>query len=458
MRNPSALSSMYRSRPTAAVSNLSLVRAPSSRPVTMVSSRSTSRSTTTAYRPSLPPKCSYTTGWETSALAAISSIEVPSRPRSANSRRPMSSSCSRRSLPVILLRPDPEGGWLVTAPSCQPADKSANRAGHGPLGHGAELPRAAGLLPGKPGLVRPADVVDPAELLGYPDEPGGDVDLTLQHPVPRTGRVGVVQVVPGLAEGQDRQPVHVPRLVPDLELFLAERVADRVDRPGHVVQERDADQAGPEERDDCSLPGPRPQAADQGGGRQGRPTHPGEPPGVFDDVVVGEPVRAELLLRGAVGVEQPADVSEAQTLGQRLPVGAVPPGRVRVAFLVAVLVMPAVIGDPGEQRSIDGQGAGDRERDLEAAGGLERAVGEVAVEAHADAEPRDRVEHHGDHDFAPAEAPAPGQRDRGEQREHRHGDEDAGQDSLEGAVRFRVNLRQGGPARAGRRRRWRRGG
>src|ERR1700729_4339407 len=44
-------------------------------------------------------------------------MEVPSRPRSANSRRPMSSSCSRRSLPVILLRPDPEG-WLVTGPSC----------------------------------------------------------------------------------------------------------------------------------------------------------------------------------------------------------------------------------------------------------------------------------------------------------------------------------------------------
>ena len=68
--------------------------------VTVVS-RSTSRSTTTAYRPSLPPKCSYTTGLETPAWAAISSIEVPSNPRSANSRLPMSSSCCRRSWPVI---------------------------------------------------------------------------------------------------------------------------------------------------------------------------------------------------------------------------------------------------------------------------------------------------------------------------------------------------------------------
>src|SRR5580658_7838711 len=118
----------------------------------------------------------------------------------------MSSSCSRRSLPVILLRPEPDGGWLVTGPSCQPADKSANPAGHGPLGHGAELPRAAGLLPGKPGLVRPSVLVVPFELLGSPNEPGGDVGLTLLHPVSRAGRGGVVQVVPGLAEGKDSQP------------------------------------------------------------------------------------------------------------------------------------------------------------------------------------------------------------------------------------------------------------
>ena len=81
-----------------------------------------------------------------------------------------------------------------------------------------------------------------------------DVDLAAQRAVPRAGRVGVVQVVPRLAEGQDGQPVHVPRLVPDLELLLAEGVADRVDRPGHVMQEGDPDQAGPEERDDGALP------------------------------------------------------------------------------------------------------------------------------------------------------------------------------------------------------------
>lgn len=37
-----------------------------------------SRSTTTAYSPSLPPKCSYTTGLDTPACEAISSTEVAS--------------------------------------------------------------------------------------------------------------------------------------------------------------------------------------------------------------------------------------------------------------------------------------------------------------------------------------------------------------------------------------------
>src|SRR6266571_4459865 len=99
MRKPSEFSSMYRSSKIAAASNFSLVSSPSSSVVAMVRKRSTSRSTTTAYSPSFPPKCSYTTGLDTPARAATSSMEVPSRPRSAKSLRPMSSSCSLRSFP-----------------------------------------------------------------------------------------------------------------------------------------------------------------------------------------------------------------------------------------------------------------------------------------------------------------------------------------------------------------------
>src|SRR5580692_8293983 len=380
---------MYRSRCTAATSNLAMVSSPSSSLVAIARKRSTSRSTTTAYSPSLPPKCSYTTGLETPACAAISSIEVPSRPRSAKSRRPMSSSCCRRSWPVILFRLDPARG-LVTAPSWRPIRNSANwlwppgPSGRGPgrpassgdpgrpaPGHGAQLPGIAGLLAGQPVLVGPADVADPAGFLRQPDGPGRDVDLPLQDAMARAGRVGMVQVVPGLAEGQDRQPGDVPGLVPDLELLLAEGVADGVDRPGDVVQEGDPDQAGPEECGDRALPGHRPQSADQGRREQRGGDQPGEPPGDSRHVGVGEPVRAELLLRRDVAVEQPADVGEGEALGQRPDVVPEAPRGVRVALLVAVLVVPAVIGDPGDHRALDGQRPGHCERDLEAADGLE---------------------------------------------------------------------------------------
>src|SRR6516165_8998497 len=194
----------------------------------IVVSRSTSRSTTTAYRPSLPPKCSYTTGLDTPAWAAISSIEVPSNPRSANSRRPMSSSCSRRSLPVILLRPG-LGGWTLTGSSLRFRGRRARnpavlaRGDEGAAGHRAEFPRGGGgTLGGEPVLIRPPDVVGPAQLLQRPDDACARVELALQRAVPGARRVGVVQVVPGLAEGRDGQPGDVARLVAHLELLAAE--------------------------------------------------------------------------------------------------------------------------------------------------------------------------------------------------------------------------------------------
>src|ERR1019366_3172287 len=128
------------------------------------------------------------------------------------------------------------------------------------------------------------------------------------------------------------------------------------------------------------------------------------------DVVVGEQIGNELLLRGAVALEHPADVREAEALDQRLPVIAEPPRRVRVAFLVAVLVVAAMVGGPGEHRSLDGQAAGDRQGDLQAAVRLEGRMREVAVKARADPETRDHVEDNGDHDVVPAETPTPGQR------------------------------------------------
>src|SRR4029077_10201961 len=150
--------------------------------------------------------------------------------------------CSRRSFPVILFRPD-AWGWELTGTSSRLRGRRATHPA-GASRHRAELPRRrGGPLGGEPLLLPPAHVVGPAQLLERPDDPGAGVELALQRAVPRAGRVRVVQVVPGLAKGRDRHPGHVLRLVTDLELLAAEGMADGVDGPGDVVQQRDADQA-----------------------------------------------------------------------------------------------------------------------------------------------------------------------------------------------------------------------
>jgi hypothetical protein len=63
-------------------------------------------------------------------------------------------------------------------------------------------------------------------------------------------------------------------------------------------------------------------------------------------------------------------------------------------------------------------------------------VREVTVEAHADAQAGDHVEHDGDHDVVPAQAPSPGQRDGGEQRKHRDDDEERDEGLLAAADRL----------------------
>src|SRR4029450_13010284 len=134
----------------------------------------------------------------------------------------MSRSCSRRCFPVIRARapvragrparvgrPAAGGDGLLTPPSCR-TGKAGSRS---PCGQAL--------------LVRPADVRRPPELLEDPDRAGAGVYLAAEDAVPGPRGVRVVEVVPGLAEREQRQPPHVPGPVAALERALAARVADR---------------------------------------------------------------------------------------------------------------------------------------------------------------------------------------------------------------------------------------
>jgi hypothetical protein len=117
----------------------------------------------------------------------------------------------------------------------------------------------------------------------------------------------VVVVVPRLAERGEGEPEHVGRLVLGGEAPAAEEVADRVDREGHVVDEEDAHQAGPEERRQPARETARDQPAQPEG--NGEPEHDNRPekPVHHAHAAVLEQVGRVLL--GPLGggmVEQPA--------------------------------------------------------------------------------------------------------------------------------------------------------
>jgi hypothetical protein len=58
-----------------------------------------------------------------------------------------------------------------------------------------------------------------------------------------------------------------------------------------------------------------------------------------------------------------------------------------IVGLVGELVVLAMVGDPLDQRTLDGGRAERREREPQRAAGLEAAVGEQTVKADGDAEP-----------------------------------------------------------------------
>src|SRR5580704_14165580 len=103
-----------------------------------------------------------------------------------------------------------------------------------------------------------------------------------------------------------------------------------------------------------------------------------------------------------------------QTLAEEYPAGVGPPaaiaGRVRVAFLIAQLMMDAMGRNPEDRSAFQRKRCADGHQVLEPLGGLIAAVGEQAVIAHADTYvDGQHVEHGHDRKARPAEEEECGQ-------------------------------------------------
>ena len=92
----------------------------------------------------------------------------------------------------------------------------------------------------RPGGDRPVHAGRPAEALEHANDSSGNIDLPGIGTMPGTGRIGMVHVVPALAEGEQRERPQVGGAVvaPGGEGAGADHVAQRVDAPGDVLQHR----------------------------------------------------------------------------------------------------------------------------------------------------------------------------------------------------------------------------
>jgi len=214
-----------------------------------------SRSTTTAYRPSLPPKCSYTTGLLTwPAAGATSSIEAAAKPFSANH---LAGHLDQLLAPARWPgHPDPGHripgpGRRRARPPSPPAPSSTGTGGRPvaalsrliaikPIFQDPGLGRHGVVGPGRASLASRAVVGQAARPFAQPNFSNTQInraemfDLAAQHAVPGTGPgprgAGCARTRPHAQDGQ--RPEVCGTLSRELNGPPTDHVADRVDRPG----------------------------------------------------------------------------------------------------------------------------------------------------------------------------------------------------------------------------------
>ena len=200
----------------------------------------------------------------------------------------------------------------------------------------------------------------------------------------RTDGMGVVVVVPAFASGEERDPPVVAGVVLGLETTLAPEVRGGVDEPCGVKAYGDAKEGSPENHAE---------GADEvmAGGCEGCAECDLDEPAddQRDPVIFAEPdVDGVLGEVGGVAAEE-CGLGVERATGEN-PAGVGPPRAVvrsvRVAFVVGVLMMDAVGGDPEDGSALECEGAAHGDEVLDPFAGLVAAVREQAMIGHADAD------------------------------------------------------------------------
>ena len=187
-------------------------------------------------------------------------------------------------------------------------------------------------------------------------------------------------VVPAFAAADQGDPPVVARVVASFKAARTPEMRGRVDEPGGVEAERYAEENSPEQPAE-GIDGATEEPAD-GGEKHAAG-------GEWDPMILAEPdVEAVAGEIGRVAIENFG--LRVQGVAEEEPAGVGPPAAftrgVRVAFVVAVLVVDAMRRDPEHRAAFEGQGGAGSHEVFKPFGNLVAAVGEQTVVAHADAD------------------------------------------------------------------------
>ncbi len=218
-----------------------------------------------------------------------------------------------------------------------------------------------------------------------------------------------------------------------------------------MVQQRHADQSGPQEHAQrtaqCAGDGP----ADRERGHEREDGENREQPVDHHQVGVTQQIGREPLLTRGVGCEEPTDVRPQEPSGGGGLVGAVADRGVRVAGTIAEHVVTTVRRHPTDHRSLERHGAGHGQDDFEHPVRIEAVVREEPVEPRTDAEAGEDIERRGEAEAPDGLGASPPERDEdGECHQgpgHQEGGDDSGrgQRTGRGALEYRLGCCGGDP-------------
>jgi hypothetical protein len=240
-------------------------------------------------------------------------------------------------------------------------------------GHSALRTRGDGFHVGHLGRnLSAVDLLGEAKLLEDPDAVPIDIRLVPFQAVASGSRMGVMIIVPALAEGEESDKEIVGGMIAGGEAARTPDVRGGIDEPGGVEAENGAEKDAPEEK--------RPSAnrqKDEAEDNHGNIVVLGDPDveTIFGEIGDVTSERGGVVMHGFAD-EDPAHVR---------PPFAVERG-MRIAFLVGELMMNAVRGDPEDRAAFQSESGADREHIFEPFGSLIAAMSEQAVITDADTE------------------------------------------------------------------------